>query len=434
MAPSGVRVSEEHPWYWEYDGEPTLLVGATNTDDLFQWTGDHLRDHLDDLVDAGGNYVRNTLSDRGGNAVHPFAEVHDGVYDLERWNESYWERLGTFLDETADRDIVVQLTLWDQHDLSTGSPWYHENNVNYGRYDSGMASPDDLFGAVERNDAVYPHLERFVDRVLDTTLAYDHVLYNVANECTVGEAWERHWAEHVRERAAAAGEGVAVTSMHMWPGRSVATALRYPETLSYVEVSQANQRSKGYTGRAHWDRLQSWREEVAEAAGPRPFNNVKLYGGTAADGAYGGPADAVARFWRNVLGGCASARFHRPVGAEGRYGLGLSDRTRPQLRSVGLLTDAVDLFDLAPATELLSHRAPDEGEAYCAADPGDAYVVYVRDGGSVELDRSAADGSLTVRWLDTDAAHWTDDGSVPDGRRCSLSAPGSGSWIAVVRP
>ncbi|WP_248906693.1 hypothetical protein [Halocatena marina] len=37
-----------------------------------------------DLVAVSGNYVRNTLSDRGGNEIYPFAEVHDGHYDLEQ--------------------------------------------------------------------------------------------------------------------------------------------------------------------------------------------------------------------------------------------------------------------------------------------------------------------------------------------------------------
>jgi len=430
MAANGIHVAEDAPWYWAYDGEPTLLVGGTNTDNPFQWTGDALREQLDRLVDAGGNYVRNTLSDRGGNDVHPFAEVHDGYYDLGRWNDAYWERLETFLDETAARDVVVQLTLWDQHDLSTDHPLYHENNVNYGRYESGMAGPEDAFLAVERNDAVYPYLERFVDRVLDTALAYDHVLYNVTNECTVGEAWERHWAEYVRERADEAGKDVHVTSMHMWPGRSVATAKRYPETLSYAELSQANQNSKGYAGQAHWDRVQSWRKEIADSVGPRPLNNVKIYGGTADDADYGTPAEAIARFWRNILGGCASVRFHRPAGAEGRYGIGLTERARPHIRSARLLAGAVDLFSLAPHADLLSRRAPNE--AYCAADPGREYVVYFPDGGAVDLDVSAADGSLTERWLDADDAAWTGPEPV-DGDERALSAPASGNWLAVLR-
>ena len=40
------------------------------------------------------------------------------------------------------------------------------------------------------------------------------------------------------------------------------------------------------------------------------MNNVKIYG--ADSGRFGTTVDAQERFWRNVYGGMASARFHRP--------------------------------------------------------------------------------------------------------------------------
>ncbi|WP_415381751.1 hypothetical protein [Halosimplex sp. TS25] len=427
MADAGIGVAGEDPWYWEYDGEPTLLVGGSNTDNPFQWTGDQLRDHLDELVAVGGNYIRNTMSDRGGNDVHAFDEVYDGAYDLTSFNETYFERLEDFLDETAARDIVVHLTLWDQHDLSESHPFAHQNNVNYGRYDSGIASAADIHQAVDRNEVVYPHLERFVDRVLDVAFEYEHVIYNVNNESTTGEEWERHWAEYVHERADSVGRDVDVTSMNMWPGRSVAVARRYPETITFVEVSQANQDSKGYTGQAHWDALRDWRQEIEEHVGPRPFNNVKIYGTDAENASAGSAAEAVERFWRNLLGGAASARFHRPT----RWGIGLDERARAQIRSVRMIEEELPFLALSPRNDLLSDRDPNE--AYCAADPGSAYVVYFPEGGAVDLDLTGTDGSFEVRWLDADEAAWTDSDVVSGGGQRTLSAPASGNRLAVVK-
>lgn len=427
MANTGISIAENNPWYWQYDDDPTLLVGGSNTDNPFQWTGDQLRDHLDELVEAGGNYIRNTMSDRGGNDVHAFNEAYDGVYDLTSFNESYFERLEIFLDETAARDIVVHLTLWDQHDLSSSHPFTHENNVNYGRYDSGITSASDIHEAVDRNEVVYPHLERFVDRVLDVALDYEHVIYNINNESTTGEEWERHWAEYVHERADEFGTDVDVTSMNMWPGRSVAIARRYPETITFVEVSQANQDSKGYTGQAHWDKFQAWRDEIGDHAGPRPLNNVKIYGTDEDNPSAGSAEEAIERFWRNLIGGAASVRFHRPT----QWGIGLDDRAESQIRSVRLLTEAVEFLGLSPRNDLLSDRRPNE--AYCAADPGSAYVVYFPDGGAVDLDLAEADRSLEIRWLDADRGAWIETDSVRGGDRRSLSAPDSGNWLAVVQ-
>jgi len=230
------------------------------------------------------------MSDRKAADVSPFERDADGTYDLERWNDPYWDRLAAFLEETAERDIVVELTLWDQHDFATSRwadhAWNPANNQTLPE-DSLPATGGDhwedriaFFRTVaEGNEAVLSHQERFVDRVLDDTLEYGNVIYNVTNEGWAGIEWERHWAEHVLNRARKHGVDVDVANMNMSPGDSVRKAIEHPETFLYVEVSQHNQDSGGSSGQEHWDLLQRWRSDVGDAVGPRPFNNVKIYGG-----------------------------------------------------------------------------------------------------------------------------------------------------------
>ena len=69
-----------NPRYWQYDGRPTLLLGGSIEDNLFQIPD--LGEHLDTLVAAGGNYVRCTMSSRDEGNVWPFAKSGD-LYDLE---------------------------------------------------------------------------------------------------------------------------------------------------------------------------------------------------------------------------------------------------------------------------------------------------------------------------------------------------------------
>jgi hypothetical protein len=101
-----------------------FLAGASDDDNLFQWTGSELMEQLDTLVACGGNYLRNTMSDRPdrGFEVYPFDRRPDGRYDLERWNPEYWRRFETFLEETGRRGIVVQIEVWDRFDYSR-DPW-----------------------------------------------------------------------------------------------------------------------------------------------------------------------------------------------------------------------------------------------------------------------------------------------------------------------
>jgi hypothetical protein len=83
----GIQISARYPQYWTYDGKPTLLLGGSVEDNLFQI--DSLDAHLDLLQSVGGNYVRNTMSARDSGNVWPFLLKENGKYDLNAWNEEY---------------------------------------------------------------------------------------------------------------------------------------------------------------------------------------------------------------------------------------------------------------------------------------------------------------------------------------------------------
>lgn len=113
-----------NPRYWQYKGQPVLLLGGSKDDNLFQIPD--LKAHLDEILAPGGNYIRNTMSDRAdlGFEVYPFGHLPDGKYDLDEWNEEYWRRFENLLRWTAERDIIVQIEVWDRFDYSTKN-WPH---------------------------------------------------------------------------------------------------------------------------------------------------------------------------------------------------------------------------------------------------------------------------------------------------------------------
>lgn len=189
----GIQPYSENPFYWQYEGKPVLLLGGSDEDNPFQWTGRQRTDHLDLLVSVGGNYLRNTMSDRDEGNVYAFQRVEEGRYDLNQWNDPYWDRLRFFLDETRSRGIIVQVTLWDQHDHSGGlwrsHPWNPQRNVNY---DSQVIRDrNDFYAAVqENNQEILQYQERFIDKLTSVTFDYPHVLYNINNESWAGVEWE----------------------------------------------------------------------------------------------------------------------------------------------------------------------------------------------------------------------------------------------------
>ena len=54
-----IGVHAGNPRYWQYHGEPVLLVGGSETGHLF--LADSLLEHLDEMAAIGANYVRNTV-------------------------------------------------------------------------------------------------------------------------------------------------------------------------------------------------------------------------------------------------------------------------------------------------------------------------------------------------------------------------------------
>ena len=111
-----IQVDQTHPSYWQYNGHPQFLMGGSIEDNLFQYPD--LEAHLDLLKSVGGNYVRNTMSSRDDGNIWAFErDANSGLYDLDRPNAAYWERFRSFLNQTAARDIVVQIEVWATFDF-----------------------------------------------------------------------------------------------------------------------------------------------------------------------------------------------------------------------------------------------------------------------------------------------------------------------------
>lgn len=432
-----IRPWTDNPRYWQHKGRPTLLVGGSDDDNLFQWPADVLAPHLDRLREVGGNYVRNTMSDRRdrGFEVYPFARLPDGRYDLDAWNEEYWERFDTFLRLTAERDIIVQIEVWDRFDYSrehwTPHPYNPANNVTYTFEASGFAPayPEHPGANVQpfffttpgqrNNVTVLTHQRRFVDRMLSHALTYRHVLYCIDNETKGDEAWGRFWADYIKAAASAARRRVYVTEM--WDDWDITAerhrlTLDHPGRYDFADMSQNNHNS----GRLHW-RNAIWVREYVSGR-PRPINAVKTYG---ADGNRFGHTDqdGLERFFRHLLAGFASARFHRPDS-----GLGLNEKARAAIRAVRQLESVVPLWDLTPDAVVLDNGAG--GDVYTAKAPAGRRLLYFPTGGTVTLDLQA--GAYEIVWIGLDGSRRTDALTVAPAIPQAITAPADGHWLAVL--
>jgi hypothetical protein len=451
-----IRPYETNPFFWQYLGQPVLLLGGSDDDNLFQWDEAALRGQLDSLVAAGGNYVRNTMSARDAGNVQPFGLATGGGYDLETWNPGYWERFERFLRMTAERGIIVQIEIWDPWDAYgeqwQQSPWNPAHNINYPtgttrlatayeppQYRDGLphGKPHDFFLTppdLGNDRIVLAYQQRFVEAILARTLPHPHVLYCITNEIHphYPPQWGWYWAGFIRERARAAELPVYITEMYWSPDfrhPQHRASLDRPDIYDFFEASQ---NSATADAESHWRNQQHARQCLV--ARPRPINHTKTYGADGAEPWAGSSRHAHERFWRSLLGGAASVRFHRPP-----YGLGLGGTARSHLKSARMLEKEFDFFRAAPDAghRLLGHgwfSKRSENEAYLSSVAGVRHAVYFPDGGKVGLDLREAAGPFTLQWLNIAECRWIRGGSVEGAGWITLKSPGKGPWVALLKP
>ena len=449
----GLRPYEKNPRYWQYQGKPVMLLGGSQTDHIFLY--DDLQSHLDEIQAVGANYVRNTMSQREGKDLKAHRLLPSGKFDLDQWNQDYWQRFQNMLAWTAEREIMVQIEVWDRFDYSTvcwgHSPWNPGNNVNYTYKEIGFAtdypqhSGRDLqpfFHSIKgmprynkKLDRIRSYQKAFVTKMLSYSLNYGHVLYCMDNETSTPAQWGQYWIEFIQAKAREKGVTVCVTDMFddaFQAAKAKHTPIIFddPEHYMFADISQVNSRNYGET---HWERLLWLLKQVNRH--PRPCNHTKIYGSGYHSFGTGGPEDGVERFWRNILGGSASARFHRPDA-----GNGLNDYAQASIKAARLLEERITFWDATPHMELLSER--DTNEAYLTALPGKHYALYFPDGGSVKLDLSNAPGVFSITWISVSMGLTTDTSATGGYRRTkktlqggkvvTLSAPYQGGWVAAL--
>jgi len=430
---------KENPWFWQYKGKPLLLLGASSDDNLFQWPAKMLIPHLDSMKSVGANYVRNTMSDRQDRKfeLYPFKKTENGKYDLNQWNDEYWQRFEFFLKETKKREIIVQIEVWDRFDYARNNwpphPYNPKNNINYNEAESGLdleypdhpgqnKQPFFFTTPKQRNNEVLLKFQKqFVEKMLSYSLKFDHVLYCMDNETSAEEEWAIFWAEFILSKTKESKKEIYVTEM--WDNWDLTTdhhkrTFDHPERYSFCDVSQNNQKK----GQVHWDNFQWVRNYISTQ--PRPLNTVKTYG--ADGGPHGNTKDGIERWWLHVLGGAASARFHRPPA-----GLGLSELSMNSVKVAREIEQNVKFWELQPGNELLSER--EENVAYLTSKPGEVYIVFFTNGGEVGLDLSAVKSSFTIRWFDIRNGKMVSESKIDGGKIVNLKAPAELEWVAVLK-
>ena len=467
--------------YWKYDGQRVLLLGGWNhghnpfidhdtdndNDNRGVSTTAQIKNAMDELAAAGGNYLRCVLDPgmAAGIQGFDFCANSGTKYDLNKMIGPFWTRLEMFIAEANNRSVIVQIEVWDRFDLIDGSwgswpvsPWNPKNNINYTNASSGLATSYSSFGRhpfiqgvpghptyenasgsrKQKYDLVRSFQDKFIDKLLSITLAYNNVLYCMNNETHEDQAWGLYWMNYIEDKAKAQGKSVSTTDMFddvfkAESSRGLTYQLSNRSKYDYVDVSQTNSRHRDQT---HWDKIKWIANAAKDMDPPYLLHMTKIYGNDIAlDGKPwsrfkpGDTNNAIEEWWRNLLAGVAGVRFHRPTA-----GIGLCTASKNCIRATRKVETKVKFWDVEPRLDLLTNRQSDE--AYLAADPGDTYILYFtkNGGGSVGLKLdSYRDAKFTLRWINIDSGKWGPIKTISGGSTVTIDRPNDSShWVATI--
>lgn len=445
-----IQPYSENPWYWQYEGEPVMLLGGNETDHTFLMPQMH--SYLKELKETGGNYVRNVMSQREPDPENrPHQVLANGKYDLNQWNERYWDKFEELLKTCNQMDIIVSLELWDKFDYWhlnywPINAWNPNNNINFTFEESGFLEAynpvsngpnvgrmgKDLSGTpfintvpeLANNEVLLPYQHAFMDKVLSYSFKYPNVVYNISNEWKEAPEWSAYWAKYVRTKASEAGVKIQVAEM-VWSLSSdfddkINFVIERSDLFSFCGF-RAGQVFTPH-GEGQYDRILEIRDRVnVDSAGPRPMSDVKIR--TPRLG-YGYSIHPQARVWRPLLAGWAGLSAHRVH--NNSDDLGFTDAQKANLKALRTFSDSISPWDCEPHNDLLSDRSEDE--AYLLANPGHAYGLYFVRTGSVGLDLRQVEGAFSLQWIniETGETHGSAE-RVEGGKRLEITTPVEGS-------
>lgn len=192
-----------NPHYFIYKGKPLILISsAEHYGAVLNPAFDYMK-YLSTLHEDGMNYTRiftgsmyweiendfgitnNTLAPAPGTALAPWKRTQEpgnlnggNKFNLDEWDEAYFDRLRVFVSEAQKKNIIVEVSLFTSiYNDKTWSncPAHPNNNINNTINEYKKVHTLD-------NGNLLKYQEQFVVRVVKELNQFDNVIYEIQNE------------------------------------------------------------------------------------------------------------------------------------------------------------------------------------------------------------------------------------------------------------
>lgn len=439
QATGPLRVAKENSRYFaDPGGRIVYLTGAhtwpnlrdmghTDPPEPFDWPG-----YLDFLIARHHNFIRlwawdlTRHVDESGEAIYtsplPCPRTGPGTaldgkprFDLSRFEQSYFDRLRERVQSAGRRGIYVSIMLFEGWGTQFAGEAWVGHPFNAANNSTGVDGDPDRTGKglavyTLQAPAVTRVQEAYVRKVIDTVGDLDNVLYEISNEAgPYSTEWQYHMIRFVKEHEATKAKQHPIGMTFQYQGGSNQTLFHSPADW----ISPNPDATDGY----------SYQENPPPADGSKVIlaDTDHLWG-------IGGNQGWV---WKSFCRGL-NPLFMDPYLHETFYArpmAGLDPNWDPVRNSLGHTRRYAERMDVArakPSEEIASSGC-------CLAVPGEEYLVYLPDGGSVTVDLSAVSGELTVEWFDPSQAQTHPAEAIAGGGATGFQAPFGGDAVLYLK-
>ena len=447
---SGIQPYAGNPMYWEYNGQPTLLLGGMVHGEPHLFTKSELISELDKLKAAGGNYMRDTMAiytKTHVQDVYPFVKRSDGKFDLNQLNPVFWNYVKTFYEETQKRGMIVQVELWDQWEffktMWDQGVWNPKNNINYTQSATGIPEvfndipyrvrhPFFLAHQDSNKKVVLKYQEAYIKKLLNVGKPFNNIIYEIGNESSEPQSWNDHWAKFVHAHA---GKKVYVTDQRgdYNPKGDLLYVIDHSEMYSFMDLAQIGMGHTSDWHQKHYDDYVNVINRVKASDLKRPCNVTKMYKWIRSwgDKYKGGDDVSVNRLWHGIFSGLAGVAFH----PQGSAGSAMTPLALRHIKSMRTFSNMLDITKMEPGNGKLSDRSTDEAYALSERNNGNSQAVYFtgKSDHKVSLDLRNVAGTLKLTWFDPDTGQMQSPKSFNAGGVYTLLAPSNSRWVAIIK-
>ena len=432
-----LRLSPENPHLFVDGLRPVYLVGDSFYGPVANLDFDYEK-YLDILESNGINLTRLFLfgffdvSLADHLEVYPWPRTGPGTgfggymkFDLSQFDNTFFSRLTDFISEAADRGIYVELTLFEGVSLRNSENSWNLHAFNSQNNINGLnGDPNDDGVGYESYTLMLPALitvqEQYVKKVIDETNTFGNIFYEIANESPCNgnplnaeEAlWHEHFVEFITDYEATKPQQHLIAVNDDFTGFDGAPSANVDVLTYHVRTFSVDMEPALVNSRA--ESLYSTNKPITFDE-PVPFlagNSVVKW--------------RKAAWTRFVSGGHINPLDWTFEGPHGGDNDGTGGETLR--RQLGILSRYVN--NVVGFSEMVPHdNFVLSGNAYCLANIGSEYVLYLPEGGSVTVDLSGAAGTLPVEWLNVQTEQTTPASPATGGGPVAFVSPLTGDCV-----